>query len=718
MKECPLCSLDTASSSGCSDSSSDSRSNNRDDSRPLALNPPGRQCSNLKKGTSSSRNSLRMRDGETNAVWTVNPPPPPRPMRNTQATPQSYPPPPPPRRKNTPHPTATAKSRKRVNPIIIKEENGSIPSHEKYSTSIAATAHEQPEPKQQHQPAIEIKEENAGTNNFYQDDDYDDNDHIDSDGEYDESDYDENDYDESDYGDSDYGDDDERRSIALDLLIKKQKQRLLELTIMSRATSSTSSSSSNTTNTATSSSSSRHKSGNSSSATTSTHDDDALEKKNNSKTIRSSRSSSGRRGSEGSSTSIETMNAIKKSSMFSAETDQVCNGDRKRRGNAPRKTSSHRTSGTKHEASVLEISYDSFVDAKYHHEYYSKLFNSLQPSPASALSASSRTSTTNKKAMFDNHCKTINEEVCNNDEVEEESNLFATNNKSSRNLRYYGKEKGGIRKKSSRSNSIGSSSRHSGSGEKETSCNDSKSSRYSSSSNHSNHSNHSNDRSSVSSNTTGVISYSEISNLTDNTGASSNGEGDGATSSLSRRIDNCEDDTSSTNTSSTRSNCGEDDGYYDDDYDNESNFSEDDNTSCGGASISLSSTIFDESPQPDDNSGADNLSFDAECDENSMESSSSSTSSSSSSSEASSSSSSSQSSRRREVAMVQHQSVISPSLGSSVGCSSSGSSHSKLLVGLNTGEFDSQGRCIRHPHIRLRKKRVMGGWKVVSTLSI
>ena len=33
---------------------------------------------------------------------------------------------------------------------------------------------------------------------------------------------------------------------------------------------------------------------------------------------------------------------------------------------------------------------------------------------------------------------------------------------------------------------------------------------------------------------------------------------------------------------------------------------------------------------------------------------------------------------------------------------------------LNTNEWDSKGRCVRHPHIRLRKKKMLGkGWKVL-----
>mmetsp|Transcript_15483 Transcript_15483/g.31298 ORF Transcript_15483/g.31298 Transcript_15483/m.31298 type:complete len:395 (+) Transcript_15483:191-1375(+) len=32
---------------------------------------------------------------------------------------------------------------------------------------------------------------------------------------------------------------------------------------------------------------------------------------------------------------------------------------------------------------------------------------------------------------------------------------------------------------------------------------------------------------------------------------------------------------------------------------------------------------------------------------------------------------------------------------------------------LNTAEFDSKGRCVRHPAIRLRKKKLLGGWKVL-----
>ena len=32
---------------------------------------------------------------------------------------------------------------------------------------------------------------------------------------------------------------------------------------------------------------------------------------------------------------------------------------------------------------------------------------------------------------------------------------------------------------------------------------------------------------------------------------------------------------------------------------------------------------------------------------------------------------------------------------------------------LNTAEYDKKGRCIRHPAIRLRKKKIFGGWKII-----
>ena len=32
---------------------------------------------------------------------------------------------------------------------------------------------------------------------------------------------------------------------------------------------------------------------------------------------------------------------------------------------------------------------------------------------------------------------------------------------------------------------------------------------------------------------------------------------------------------------------------------------------------------------------------------------------------------------------------------------------------LNTTEYDSKGRCVRHPAIRLRKKKIFGGWKIL-----
>eukprot|EP00584_Thalassiosira_punctigera_P022537 CAMPEP_0172565920 /NCGR_PEP_ID=MMETSP1067-20121228/109967_1 /TAXON_ID=265564 ORGANISM="Thalassiosira punctigera, Strain Tpunct2005C2" /NCGR_SAMPLE_ID=MMETSP1067 /ASSEMBLY_ACC=CAM_ASM_000444 /LENGTH=56 /DNA_ID=CAMNT_0013356911 /DNA_START=36 /DNA_END=202 /DNA_ORIENTATION=+ len=32
---------------------------------------------------------------------------------------------------------------------------------------------------------------------------------------------------------------------------------------------------------------------------------------------------------------------------------------------------------------------------------------------------------------------------------------------------------------------------------------------------------------------------------------------------------------------------------------------------------------------------------------------------------------------------------------------------------LNTAEYDAKGRCVRHPAIRLRKKKMFGGWKII-----
>ena len=33
---------------------------------------------------------------------------------------------------------------------------------------------------------------------------------------------------------------------------------------------------------------------------------------------------------------------------------------------------------------------------------------------------------------------------------------------------------------------------------------------------------------------------------------------------------------------------------------------------------------------------------------------------------------------------------------------------------LNTNEWDAKGRCVRHKHVRLRKKKMLGkGWKVL-----
>ena len=34
------------------------------------------------------------------------------------------------------------------------------------------------------------------------------------------------------------------------------------------------------------------------------------------------------------------------------------------------------------------------------------------------------------------------------------------------------------------------------------------------------------------------------------------------------------------------------------------------------------------------------------------------------------------------------------------------------MAGLNTAEYDKKGRCVRHSNIRLRKKKIFGGWKI------
>lgn len=38
---------------------------------------------------------------------------------------------------------------------------------------------------------------------------------------------------------------------------------------------------------------------------------------------------------------------------------------------------------------------------------------------------------------------------------------------------------------------------------------------------------------------------------------------------------------------------------------------------------------------------------------------------------------------------------------------------SRMMDKLNTAEYDPKGRCVRHPAIRLRKKKLFGGWKVI-----
>ena len=43
-----------------------------------------------------------------------------------------------------------------------------------------------------------------------------------------------------------------------------------------------------------------------------------------------------------------------------------------------------------------------------------------------------------------------------------------------------------------------------------------------------------------------------------------------------------------------------------------------------------------------------------------------------------------------------------------------GSAFDDLLGdGVDTNEWDAKGRCVRHPHVRLRKRKVFGGWRVL-----
>ena len=40
------------------------------------------------------------------------------------------------------------------------------------------------------------------------------------------------------------------------------------------------------------------------------------------------------------------------------------------------------------------------------------------------------------------------------------------------------------------------------------------------------------------------------------------------------------------------------------------------------------------------------------------------------------------------------------------------------MAGLNTAEYDKKGRCVRHPNIRLRKKKIFGGWKISEFVAV
>jgi hypothetical protein len=38
---------------------------------------------------------------------------------------------------------------------------------------------------------------------------------------------------------------------------------------------------------------------------------------------------------------------------------------------------------------------------------------------------------------------------------------------------------------------------------------------------------------------------------------------------------------------------------------------------------------------------------------------------------------------------------------------------SEAPVMAQASEYDDKGRCVKHPHIKLRKKKMLGGWKVM-----
>jgi hypothetical protein len=38
---------------------------------------------------------------------------------------------------------------------------------------------------------------------------------------------------------------------------------------------------------------------------------------------------------------------------------------------------------------------------------------------------------------------------------------------------------------------------------------------------------------------------------------------------------------------------------------------------------------------------------------------------------------------------------------------------SEAPVMAQASEYDDKGRCVKHPHIKLRKKKILGGWKVM-----
>lgn len=157
---------------------------------------------------------------------------------------------------------------------------------------------------------------------------------------------------------------------------------------------------------------------------------------------------------------------------------------------------------------------------------------------------------------------------------------------------------------------------------------------------------------------------------------------------------------------------GEDDDEEESSYDGSDASDEDSESASSSVCSAGESCSSQESSSDQSHSSSDeSSSFAVEFEEASTDSSASS----SSSRESSTEESDSPKEAKGLVYLPTSSQSMQPTANSSVDDSngSTNKTNDGILVGINTCEYDKRGRCVRHPHVRLRKRRVMGGWKVL-----